>query len=188
MSTPTPTAGRRQNPLRRAYAEDPAQAISTKRVVSTPTPDTDAWHGRIAAPDFPGTGWDYGIDAKVGGDDDRPNPGHLLCAALAACLESTTRVMAEHFGVQIEELAVEVVGDVDVRGCLAIDDGIRPGFRHIDAEIRLRPAPGTDDARVQQMLDQVEKLCVTLDTVRHGVQVDVATAINSHGQHFTALS
>lgn len=179
MSTLTQTAGRRQQPLRRAYTEDPAQAISTKRVASAPSADSDAWHGRITAPGFPGTTWDYGIDAKVGGDDDRPNPGHLLCAALAACLESTTRIVADHFGVQIEDLVVEVVGDVDVRGCLAMDRCVRPGFRHIDAEIRLHPEPGTDANRVRQMLDQVEALCVTLDTIRHGTRVDVATAVDT---------
>lgn len=177
MGPQTSTARQRQAPLRRAYAEGCAQAISTKRVVSVPSPGTDLWHGRITAPSFPESRWDYGIDAKVGGDDDRPNPGHLLCAALAACLESTTRVMADHFDVQLEELTVEVVGDVDTRGCLAVDRGIRPGFRHIDAEIRLRPAPGTDLKRVQHMLDQAQALCVTLDTVRHGVPIDVTTAV-----------
>lgn len=171
------SARERQAPLRRAYVEDPALAITTKRVVSLPTPDADLWHGRITAPDFAYTTWNYGIDAQVGGDGDRPNPGHLLCAALAACLESTTRVMADHFAVRLEELVVEVVGEVDVRGCLAVDRGVRPGFRHIDAKIRLRPAPGTDSARVQHLLDQAEALCATLDTVRHGVQVDVTTAV-----------
>lgn len=177
-TTPTLSAGQRQAPLRKAYVQDPGLAISRKRVSSAPSPDTDAWHGRIVAPNFPGTVWDYGIDDKVGGDDDRPNPGHLLCAALAACLESTTRILADHFGVQIDDLTVEVAGEVDVRGCLAVDRGVRPGFRHIGAEIRIRPAPGTDPVRVQQILGQVEALCVTLDTIRHGVQVDVETAVD----------
>jgi hypothetical protein len=78
MSRQSSSAARRQAPLRRANAEDPARAISTKRVVSVPSPGSDIWHGRIIAPNFPQTSWDYGLDAKVGGDDDRPNPGHLL--------------------------------------------------------------------------------------------------------------
>ena len=177
MTTATISAGRRQAPLRRAYAEDPAQAISIKHVTSQTDSDTDAWHGRIIAPDFPGTAWDYGIDAKVGGDDDLPNPGHLLCAALAACLESTTRIVADHLGIELEDLTVDVVGDADVRGCLAIDRTVRSGFRKIHAEIRLRTAAGTDDARVGLLLDQVEALCVTLDTIRHGTQVDLTSTV-----------
>ncbi|GAB89238.1 OsmC family protein [Gordonia rhizosphera] len=177
MTTATLSAARRQAPLRRAFADDPTKAISIKHVTSETGTHTDEWHGRIVAPDFPGTTWDYGIDAKVGGDDDLPNPGHLLCAALAACLESTTRIVADHLGIEIEDLTVDVVGDVDVRGCLALDRTVRPGFRRIDAEISLRTAPGTDDTLVELLLGQVDALCVTLDTIRHGVQVDLTSTV-----------
>lgn len=177
-ATQTPSAARRQAPLRDRYLDDPAAAISTKRVVSVPTDDTDSWHGRITAPRFPAVTWDYGIDSKVGGDDDLPNPGHLLCAALAACLESTTRIVAEHYGIVLDDLTVEVTGDVDVRGALLVDRDVRTGFRQIDARIRVRPAPGTDERLVRQMLAQAEALCITLDTIRHGTQVDVATEVD----------
>jgi uncharacterized OsmC-like protein len=36
-----------------------------------------------------------GVDAAVGGDHDLPNPGDLLCAALAACADSTVRMVAD---------------------------------------------------------------------------------------------
>jgi uncharacterized OsmC-like protein len=173
MSTSTAQARERQAPLRRAYANDPSLAVTVKHVVSRQTIDTDTWHGVIGSPQFPSTEWRYGIDAKVGGDDDLPNPGHLLCVALAACLESTTRAMAEHLDVVIADLEVEVVGEVDARGCLAIDASIRSGFRHIDVDVRLRAAPGTDATRLQKLFVLVEELCVTLDTLRGGVPIDV---------------
>jgi uncharacterized OsmC-like protein len=150
-------------------------AITTKHVVSRQTDDTDTWHGIIATPQFPGTEWRYGIDAKVGGDDDLPNPGHLLCAALAACMESTTRALAQHFDITIDELEVEVVGDVDARGCLAIEPSVRSGFQRIDVEVRLRAAPGTEPASMQHLMAFVEELCVTLETLRHGVPINVRT-------------
>jgi uncharacterized OsmC-like protein len=175
MSPSTARARERQAPLRKAYSNDPRLAITTKHVVSRQTGDTDTWHGIIATPQFPGMEWPYGIDGKVGGDDDLPNPGHLLCAALAACVESTTRALAEHFDIAIDELEVEVVGDVDARGCLAIDPSVRSGFRHIDVEVRLRATPGTEPARVQHLMAVVEELCVTLETLRHGVPIDVRT-------------
>jgi hypothetical protein len=84
-------------------------------------------------------------------------------------MESTTRALAEHLDIVIADLEVEVVGDVDARGCLAIDPTVRSGFRHIDVEVRLRPAPGTDATRLQKLSILVEELCVTLDTLRHGV-------------------
>ena len=175
MSPTTAPARERQAPLRKAYVNDPSLAITTKHVVSRQTDDTDTWHGVIGSPQFPGTTWNYGIDAKVGGDDDLPNPGHLLCAALAACLESTTRAMAEHLDIAIAQLDVEIVGDVDARGCLAIDPAVRSGFRHIDVDVRLRAAPGTDPTRLRKLFVLVEELCVTLDTLRNGVPIDVRT-------------
>jgi hypothetical protein len=64
-------------------------------------------------------------------------------------MESTTRALAEHLDITIDELEVEVVGDVDARGCLAIERSVRSGFQHIDVDVRLRAAPGTEAARME---------------------------------------
>lgn len=169
----------RQAPLRRVYTDDSDQAITIKRVRTLQTATTDAWHGTIEADDYPGVQWDYGIDAKVGGYDDLPNPGHILCAALAGCVDSTVRMIADHLGVGIEHLEVNVVGEVDVRGCMAMDSTVRSGFQHLRCEIRLQPAPGADERLVRILLNQTEKLCVTLDTLRNGVPVDVETRVGA---------
>ncbi len=164
----------RQAPLRQRYDEDNAEAVTVKRVRTVETPATDAWHGTIEAVDHPGARWEHGIDAKVGGYDDLPNPGHILCAALAGCMDSTVRMIADHLGVGIEHLEVEVVGEVDVRGCLAMDPSVRSGFQQLRCEVRLEPAEGVDERLAGVLLQQTEKLCVTLDTLRRGVPVDVA--------------
>ncbi len=163
----------RQAPLRRIYTGDGTQAITVKRVRTVQTPTTDAWHGTVEAVDYPTVQWEYGIDAKVGGYDDLPNPGHILCAALAACMDSTVRMIADHLGVRIENLEVEVVGEVDVRGCMAMDSTVRSGFQQLRCEIRLQPATGVEERLVRMLLHQAEKLCVTLDTLRTGVPVAV---------------
>jgi hypothetical protein len=80
--------------------------------------------------------------------------------------------MAEHLDVSLKELVIDVVGDVDARGCLAIDRKVRSGFRHIDVEVRLCPAAGKQTARLQTLLTRVEERCVTLDTLRNGVPID----------------
>ena len=77
------------------------------------------------------------IDDTVGGFDDLPNPGHLLCAALAACMDSAVRMIADRLGVRIERLEVEVNGDADVRGSLAMSRSVRPGFRQMQCRLAL---------------------------------------------------
>lgn len=169
----------RQAPLRRVYAEETQRAITVKRVRTVETSTTDALHGTVEAVDYPAVRWEYGIDKKVGGYGDLPNPGHILCAALAGCMDSTVRMIADHLGVGIEHLEVEVVGEVDVRGCMAMESSIRPGFRQLRCEIRLQPAQGADERLVRVLLDQAEKLCVTLDTLRSGVPVNVKAHVGA---------
>ena len=164
---------RRQDPLRPLYREDPAKALSYKEVRTLYTGTTDAVHGRIFPTGFPEVAWDYGIDDKVGGFDDLPNPGHLLCAALAACMDSTVRMIADRLGVRIERLEVEVNGDADVRGCLAMSRSVRPGFRQMQCRLALELDPEADPQVGAILVRQAEKLCVTLDTLRNGTPIAV---------------
>lgn len=164
---------------------------SATRSLSGPSPApisaaTDAIHGSVVPDGFSSEIWNYGLDAKVGGLDDLPNPGHVLCAALAACMDSTMRMLAERLGVIIEELEVEVVGDVDVRGCLAMDASVRPGFRGLSCNVNCRPAEGTDPKSLAMIFDHAERLCVTLDTLRNGVPIVVSA--DAYSQPNSSLS
>ncbi len=167
MKNPNSLVARRQDPLRPLYREDPTKALSYKEVRTLYTGATDAVHGRIFPTGFPEVAWDYGIDDTVGGFDDLPNPGHLLCAALAAC---------------IERLEVEVNGDADVRGCLAMSRSVRPGFRQMQCRLALELDPGADPQVGAMLVRQAEKLCVTLDTLRNGtpIAVDFEVAHPAH--------
>ena len=98
MATRHSLVRNRQAPLRGLYADRPETAISIKRVRTVDTANGDVWHGTVMALDHDGIASDYGIDDTVGGYDDLPNPGHLLCAALASCLDSTTRMIADQLG------------------------------------------------------------------------------------------
>lgn len=173
MKNPNSLVARRQEPLGPLYRDDPTQALSYKEVRTVYTGTTDAVHGRVCPTGFPEITWDYGIDDKVGGFDDLPNPGHLLCAALAACMDSTVRMLADRFGVRIERLEVEVNGDADVRGCLAMSRSVRPGFRQMQCRLALELDPGVDPQVGAMLVRQTEKLCVTLDTLRNGTPIAV---------------
>jgi hypothetical protein len=71
-------------------------------------------------------------------------------------------------------LQVEVTGQVDCRGCLNIDHQVRTGFFAMDVQVRLETAPGTDDGLIRLLQELAERLCVNLDTLRHGVPVTVS--------------
>jgi len=177
----------RQKPLRRLYAEDEGAAITVKHVRTVHQASTDPLHGAVVAVgDYPETMWHYGTDDKVGGFDDLPNSGHILCASLAACLDNITRMIADRLGVKIEHLEVDVTGDVDVRGCMALNPSVRPGFREIRCTVHLEAKDDTDPRHLKLLTGHVEKLCVTLDTLRNGVPVDVSFDLDGQARSGSA--
>jgi uncharacterized OsmC-like protein len=161
--------------LRALYDKHPDQAISSKwaRSSSTRVPAGDPVHGEVEVGRGYGVSLDYALDEKVGGLSDGPNPGDLLCAALAACEDGTIRMVAGLMGVSLEELEVEVSGDLDVRGTLGIDPDVRVGFSDLDCSVRLRVSPGTDPRAARQLMAAAKRFCINLDTLTGGAAVRV---------------
>lgn len=164
--------------LRALYGERPGEAISSKwaRTSSSRIPAGEPLHGEVDVGRGYGVSLDYALDEKVGGLGDGPNPGDLLCAALAACEDGTIRMVAGLLGVTLEELEVEVSGDLDVRGTLGIDPDVRVGFTELACTVRLRAADGTDPRAVRRLLAAAKRFCVNLDSLTGGTAVRVALA------------
>jgi uncharacterized OsmC-like protein len=171
--------GERQAPLRRAYVEDPERARTAKWAATAKSAETDAIHSVVHIGKGYGVSLRTGIDHAVGGDHDLPNPGDLLCAALAVCKDGTIRMIADLLGIPILDLRVEVTGDVDVRGCLAIDPSVKVGFRSMTCRVYLRVPSEIDPQRISMLEKQAEQSCVNLDTLRSGVPVDLAFNVES---------
>lgn len=163
----------RQDPLRERYQIAPEEAAITDRARTTGGTDADPFHGFVLAgsADF-GVRWPFGIHRAVGGDHDAPNPGDVLCAALAACLDSTIRMIAERLGVSLSSLEVDVTAEVDVRGTLLVDSTVPVGFQSMRCDVDVQAAEGTDPKLVQKLLDAAEHSCVVLQTLRSGVPVE----------------
>ena len=83
-------------------------------------------------------------------------------------------MIADHLGIGIAHLDVEVTGQVDCRGCLNIDNQVRVGFSGMDVQVTLEVTPGADDGLIRLLREMAERLCVNLDTLRHGVPVAVS--------------
>jgi uncharacterized OsmC-like protein len=81
-------------------------------------------------------------------------------------------MVADLLGVQIASLVVEVSGQVDLRGTLAVDKSVQVGFRSMRCLTHLEVADGTDRRTVQLLLAAAERSCVVLDTLKRGVQVE----------------
>ena len=171
----------RQAPLRAAYKEHPEKALILKRAWTVFAAGQDAFHGVVVPGEAYRVSWQYGTDRAVGGFHDAPNPGELLCAALASCQDATLRMVADVLGVELQQVEVEVTGKVDVRGSMAVDRQLPVGFESIQCKVRFQVAPGTPPERCQRLLAEAERSCINLQTLRAGVPVDTSFDVRGSG-------
>jgi len=190
--------GARQDPLRQRYKSMPEEAIVTEWARTSGNRVDDPFHTTVELAestggpilDFmpPEAHTDYpltdiriplGIHRAIGGDHDLPNPGNLLSAALAACLDSTIRIIANRLGVELEKLEIAVSATADTRGTLVVDRTVPVGFHKMGCEIYLKPEKNSDKRLVERVISAAEYSRVNLRTLTEGVPVDVRTQIDT---------
>jgi uncharacterized OsmC-like protein len=171
----------RQAPLRARYARDPEDAVIRKRAHTVDGGSADALHGLVAPDARYGVTWPYGIDRAVGGLHDAPNPGELLCVALAACHDASMRMVADLLGIPLLDLGVEVTATLDVRGTLALDQSVPVGFQQMTCTTRAPVPAGTDARLLDQLRAHAQRACVNLHTLRRGVPVATRARLEAAG-------
>ncbi|TFJ92109.1 OsmC family protein [Lentibacillus salicampi] len=105
---------------------------------------------------------------ELGGTDTGENPVELLLSALGACQSIAARTYADKFGVNIEDLRIELEGDIDLDGFLDKAD-VRPGFSDIRYKLHLKTDAPED--KVKQFTEFVEQHCPVGDTVANTVNL-----------------
>ena len=164
---------RRQNPLRERYRSAPAEAWISDGAHTISACGGDAFHG-VVVPDNGGdVPLQFGIHRAIGGLHDYPNPGDLLSAALAACFDSTLRMLAEHLGIRLESLEVKVDAECDVRGCLMVERAVPVGFQHMRCSVMLQTKDRVDEETIKRLFAAAEHCCVVMQTLRNGVAVQI---------------
>lgn len=100
---------------------------------------------------------------ELGGADGGPNPVELLLSALAACRIITYRFHAARLGIPLDDVTIDLEGDIDLRGFLAMADDVRPGFREIRGEVRVQSAATPE--QLASLEDAVNRHCPILDII-----------------------
>jgi uncharacterized OsmC-like protein len=119
---------------------------------------------------------DAGEPAILLGTDTGPNPAEYLLHALAACLTTSLVYVAAARGVRLTEVESTLEGDMDVRGCLGLDDDYRNGFEHI--RVSFRVAGDAPEEKLREVVERAQGRSAVFDMVTNGVPVtlDVETA------------
>lgn len=98
--------------------------------------------------------------AGLGGSDTATNPVEQLLAALGNCLVVGYAANASAAGIEIEDLSIEVTGNLDLSTFLGLSDG-HAGFSDIQAAVSLVPR----DAALS--IDEIHRKVVTTSPVGH---------------------
>jgi uncharacterized OsmC-like protein len=181
MSPTTSVARARQRPLRARYRNDPSAALVVEHARTTGESPDDPFHCAVEPAPGHGVVTPIAVHRALGGPHDAPTPGDILCAALAACLDTSLRMVANVYGIPLEHVAVEVEGDLDVRGTLGMGRDVPVGFQALRCRVHLRAAAGTPPEDVRRLLVSAERACVVLQTLRGGVTVDTSVAPEAPG-------
>jgi uncharacterized OsmC-like protein len=161
-----------QVPLRRRYKADPKAALVTDCARVQGSIADDPFHSIVMPMPRSGITVPVGVHSALGGLHDAPTPGDLLCAAFAACQDSSVRMVANILGIRLEFLEVEVNGYVDVRGTLAMDALVPVGFQTMRCVVRLRAAKGTNPHLLERLQAASQRICVVQQTLLHSPRIE----------------
>ena len=149
-----------QQPIKQAYKEAPARAqvtLTARANMAEGGPYACSVEtGRAIA--------EAQAPAGVGGPGTAACSGDLLLGALAACTQITVQMVAANMGLLLDDIQVEVQGDLDLRGTLGLSGDVPVGFQSIRTYVHVQGDLGPKERRVLQQLS--EKYCVVLSTLR----------------------
>lgn len=111
---------------------------------------------------------DYGEAA--GGTNLAPNPIELLLSAFAACIEAAFYEFAEHEGIKVQSLNVDVEGTLDLRGLFMVDESVTPGFQDLKYTFTIA-TPDGDEAKVRDLAERVVSHCPVVDSLKRPMNI-----------------
>jgi uncharacterized OsmC-like protein len=158
----------RQMVLAEMYQNDPSLALITDSSEVIGTNLHDPFRTLVSVNDKMQIPFKVGVHKAVGGDHDFPNPGDILCAALAACFESTVRMIANRLGIEIVETRVKASAKVDVRGTLMIDKSVPVGFQSMHLEVVL-VTHNLNESLLNTLIGGAKHCCIVFQTIKQGI-------------------
>lgn len=109
---------------------------------------------------------------QILGERTAPNAVELLLAALGSCLSVGYAAHAAGMGIELDDLRFELDGDVDLRGFLGIDEGVRPGFEGVRCTAYVRSDASDDE--LEALREVVESTSPLIDSVTNEVPLETA--------------
>lgn len=105
------------------------------------------------------------------GHNTGPTAVETLLAALGSCIAGTYAAHATARGITIDDLEVEIEGDIDLNGFLQLAP-TRPGLNGVKARVRVKS--DADDATLRELCQITSRASPVYDSVSNPVMVDAS--------------
>jgi uncharacterized OsmC-like protein len=105
------------------------------------------------------------------GGNEGANPVEFLLHALAGCITTTTVLHAAARGIEIQRLATQLEGDLDLQGFLALDPGASVAYERI--RVRMDIDADCSDAELDDLLAFVRDHSPVCNTITTPVPVSL---------------
>jgi uncharacterized OsmC-like protein len=104
-----------------------------------------------------------------------PTPQEFVLHALAACITTGVATTAAARKIELTKVTSKVVGDIDVRGVLGIEDAVRRGFSEVRMEIAVEG--DADDETLRSLVEGSRTHSAVYDIIvgPTPVSIDVST-------------
>lgn len=162
---------RRHNKLKETYDQEPNEALIVDSAVVNGENLDDPFHSKVLMNDELTLPLKTGLHRAVGGDHDYSTPGDILCAALAVCMESTIRMIADRLEIQLDHTKVSVEAHLDVRGTLRFDKSVPVGFQKMVLTVELG-AKNVGEKVLNTLFSAAVKSCVVYQTLKPGISIE----------------
>jgi uncharacterized OsmC-like protein len=109
------------------------------------------------------------------GQNTAPNPQEMLMTALNACIMVGYVAGASVKGITLESVEIETAGELDLRGFLGIDPGVRPGYEAIRYTVRIK-GNGTAE-QFREIHDTVMKTSPNYFNLARPIRIDATLEV-----------
>jgi uncharacterized OsmC-like protein len=178
----------RQLPLRKRYHDTPAAAWvhDHARTVDAQVPANHPIHAHVVCGEGIPLDIPVSVHKAVGGESDFPCPGEILAAALASCLDTAIRMIANLKEITLSHLEVQVSFGADVRGTLMTGDNVPVGFQTVQMRVNLQAEGDLSKPHLNALINAAERSCVILQTLRAPPNVEIERDFGDLGNLGTA--
>jgi len=107
---------------------------------------------------------------EEGGTDSGMNPVEAILCALGSCQCIVTKIVASNMGIELEDLKIELEGDLDPAGYQG-DTSVRPGFQNVRSKFIIKS--NASEEQIKQLVQVTEQFCPVGDTISKGTNVSV---------------